>query len=245
MAIKDGRCPNCGSILHLDNSAEKGHCLFCDAVFDTSRALEIAADPAGVEFPNLPQPKYEGPDLSPRSNASKSKTSAKAKSQVPAKKPAEPKAPQIVKEPVKMPDFKIDARTRNRILLVILAIIVLTTAIAAPLIMSRENARSQLLEAMPSISPFEVVVEKAVNIGRSDNSYLLIVAQNDITQDAAVRLFRNYAEQRAEVYGMDLSAAIYSPVTVKIVTPEGGWLINRPDDLAAVESGSAVKPLKP
>lgn len=243
MAIKDGRCPNCGSILHLDNTSEKGHCLFCDAVFDTPEALEIAANPAGVEFPNLPQPKYEGPDLQPRSGGAR--TPAKAKSQTPAKKPAEPKAPPVVRDPVKVPDFKLDPKTRNRILLIILLILVVTAAIAAPLIMNREAARNQLLEAMPVVSPFAIEVDKDVNIGRSDNSYLLIAASDSVSQEDAIQLFRAYAEKRAEVYGMDLSGNIYSPVTVKLVTPDGGWMINRPADLAAIEDGTAVKPLKP
>jgi hypothetical protein len=45
--------------------------------------------------------------------------------------------------------------------------------------------------------------------------------------------------------GLDLTEAIYEPVTVKIVTPEGGWKIDRPAGRASLEDGSAIVPLNP
>ena len=242
MAIRDGRCPNCGSILHLDNTAEKGHCLFCDAVFAAAEAFEIAANPKDVKFPNLPQPKYEGPDLQPRAGAAR--PAVKPKTLQP-KKPDEPKAPPVFREPVKVPDFKLDPKTRNRILLIILAVVILSAAIAAPLIINRDNARSQLMEAMTSIVPFEIVTERDVNIARGNNSYLLIASGTPVSREDAALLFKSFAEKRSDVYGLEQSAGIYSSVTVRLVTPDGGWLIDRPADIAAVEDGSAIKPLTP
>ncbi len=243
MALIDGRCPNCGSILYLDSSVEKGHCLFCDAVFDSAQAIEIALDPTGVEFPNLPQPKYEGPDLRPGAGAAI--PAAKAKRQPPAPKKAVPKAPPIVKEPVQMPDFKLDGKTRIRIILVILLIVVIVAAIAVPLIMRREDARGKLLAALPEFTPSPIEVENNVDIGRTDNSYLRIVLGQDITKDDAVDFFQAYAQKRAEIYGLDLTGEIYEPVTVKIITPEGGWKIDRPAGRASLEDGSAIVPLNP
>ncbi|MGI6334824.1 MAG: hypothetical protein ACOX1A_09685 [Saccharofermentanales bacterium] len=226
----------------MDSSVEKGHCLFCDAVFDSAQAIEIALDPTGVEFPNLPQPKYEGPDLRPGAGSARPVTRTKSQ---PAPKKAQPKAPPIVAEPVRMPDFKLDKKTRTRIILIILLIVVLVAAIAVPLIMRREEAREKLLVALPTFTPSPIEVEKDVNIGRTDNSYLLIALSRDITKDDAIRFFQAYAQKRAEIYGMDLTEAIYEPVTVKIVTPEGGWKIDRPAGRALLEDGSAVVALNP
>jgi hypothetical protein len=61
MQLKEGRCPNCGSLLQLDATKDQGHCLFCDAVFASKEAFDIAANPAGVTFPNLPSPNMRGP----------------------------------------------------------------------------------------------------------------------------------------------------------------------------------------
>jgi hypothetical protein len=61
MPLKEGRCPNCGSILQLNTAAEKGHCLFCDAVFENTQAFDIADNPGEYTYPNLPQPSMKDP----------------------------------------------------------------------------------------------------------------------------------------------------------------------------------------
>ena len=63
-ALKEGLCVNCGSLLMLESRNEKGHCLFCDAVFDNKEAFRAKAEPDQFTFPNEPQPPYEGPNLS-------------------------------------------------------------------------------------------------------------------------------------------------------------------------------------
>ncbi len=250
MAIKDGRCPNCGSIVHLDPNAEKGHCMFCDAVFDNQRAFEIAENPEGVEFPNDPQPPYDGPNLQPgRSNGSVARTSGsgKSKKKQPAKttktEVAKPKE-YVMKEPVKLPDFKLSKPVKLKIAGIILAVVIILSAIMAPLIISRDAVRSDLLDSMGTLAPFTVDTERAVAIERFSNSYLLVASGDSISQEDAISFFIAFCQKRAELIEIDSTQAkAYSAVTMKLVTPDGGWLIKEPVDLAAVESGSAVKPL--
>ena len=175
---------------------EKGHCLFCDAVFDSAQAIEIASDPTGVEFPNLPQPKYEGPDLRPGAGAAI--PAAKAKRQPPAPKKAVPKAPPIVKEPVQMPDFKLDGKTRIRIILVILLIVVIVAAIAVPLIMRREEpAKTACRPAKFTPSPRKL---KKCRYGHAPQQLFAIAWGQDITKDDAMD-FSGLRQKRAEIYG--------------------------------------------
>jgi hypothetical protein len=246
MAIKEGRCPNCGSILHLDPAAEKGHCIFCDAVFTNRDAFEIAANPKGVVFPNTPQPKYEGPSLDPRTGSTAAVTGQRQKqNQQVAKKPKEVTPAYVVKPPVKMPNIKMSKQTKMRFLIGLLVTVAVITAIAVPLILTRDQGRRQLLDAMPAIAPFTIDVAKDVAIGQLSNDYLLIATDENATQADAVTLFKAYCVKRAAVYELEMTdfGNVYGPVTVKLVTPEGGWLIDHPRDMAALDSFSAVAKL--
>ena len=120
MSLKEGRCPNCGSIVSLNAKSEKGHCLFCDAVFDTSHALEIAANPEGVEFPNEPQPKYEGPSLAPSPNvpAGVKIPSVPPARKAPSKRSVAKTEAYVHKEPIKLPEIKLTPRKRLQLVLV-------------------------------------------------------------------------------------------------------------------------------
>ena len=65
MPLKEGKCINCGSLLMLDPSMPKGHCPFCDCVFDNEEAFRAFQHPEEFTFPNDPQPPYTGPSLVP------------------------------------------------------------------------------------------------------------------------------------------------------------------------------------
>jgi len=244
MALKEGRCPNCGSILHLDPAAEKGHCLFCDAVFDNQEAFDIAANPKDVVFPNLPQPKYEGPSLDPRQSSAATVTPAARKQQAAPKKPVEAKPAYVIKEPVKMPDFKLSHKTKLIILIVVVLVVAISAAIAVPTIISRDAARSELLASLPEMVPFEINTDQHVTIGRTNNSYLLIVAPEDVTQADAISIFRAYSEKLAGTMHLESDEGIHQLITLKLVMPSGGWLIDRPTG-AELISGTAGQPLKP
>ncbi len=120
MALKDGRCPNCGSLLALDPNAEKGHCLFCDAVFETRGRLKLP-ETRCYEFPNEPQPKYEGPSLNPKNsgNAACRHTTGRAKEEKATAKPV-----YIHKEPIKLPDIKLSPKVRKKVILFVLTAVI-------------------------------------------------------------------------------------------------------------------------
>lgn len=242
MALKDGRCPNCGSLLALDQNAEKGHCLFCDAVFDNKRAFEIAKDPAGYEFPNETQPKYEGPDLNPKPSG---KASVAVQPAAPKKKKATPKPVYVHKEPIKLPDIRLSPKIRKKVILVVLAAVILIAGISTPLIMTRNRMRADLKAAMPQIAPFTVNVEEATEIRRLTNTYLLIVGPEEISHDDLVLLFRQYAEKRAEIRGLDLSdfKRVYQPITVKVITADGSYLMAEPETPAELDREEFIRTL--
>lgn len=244
MNIKEGRCPNCGSILNLNATAEKGHCLFCDAVFDNKTAFEIAASPKGVVFPNLPQPKYSGPNLDPGSVSAAAVAGHLQKQSQAAKKTErkEPPAIYIPKEPTKLPGIKLSPKTKRLVLIISVSLLVIIAAIFVPLFLNRDHVRAELISQMEQIAPFSVNTEQAVTIHRTDNSFLIIAAGTSVSEVDMIKLFRNYCQQRAKAMKLDLDNfnRVYKPVTVKLVTPEGGYLIAEPKNESELESGSAI-----
>lgn len=241
MTLKEGRCPNCGSILNLDAAAEKGHCLFCDAVFLNKDAFEIADDSTGVSFPNLAQPKYEGPSLDPQVSGGQQGMRV---SQPQPKKKAKPAPPPVYihKEPIKLPDIRLARSTKLRILLISVVAILLITGISVPLIMQRNTTRRELLQSMSSIAPFSVDADKAAAIWHTSNNYLMISAPAAVTETDMIRLFKAFCEKRAAIQGVstDDFGKTYGRVTVKLVTPDGGYLIDKPSDQAELDSGAAI-----
>jgi hypothetical protein len=243
--IKEGRCPNCGSILQLDASAEKGHCLFCDAVFQNKAAFDIAANPGGVTFPNLPQPKYSGPSLEPAQMAVGAGQRQK-QGQPPVKKERkEPLPVYVPKVATKLPDMKMSPKARRMTLLVALAFLVVSAAIAVPVVISRETTKAAIIGQMNAIAPFTVDASKAVSLSRTDNSYLVIAASGSVSQEEMIELFSNFCLKRASLLKLnpDDFNKVYKAVTVKLVTPTGGYLIANPASRSALEDGSAIKQL--
>ncbi|HBP37522.1 MAG TPA: hypothetical protein DD640_02050 [Clostridiales bacterium] len=245
MAIKEGRCPNCGSILQLDSVSEKGHCIFCDAVFASKQAIEIAENPKDVVFPNTPQPKYEGPSLEPHQGPS-AQAAVRQKLAQPVKKAKPAPVIYIPKDPVKLPDIRLSKKIKLRILAISLAVIILTAGVGIPAIIARDQDRASLFEAMKDAGPFPIDTAKAMAVRRNDNSYLLIASGQSVSQEDMIALFRAFCEERAALREIDLNdfRAAYGRVTVEMVTPDGGFLIDQPESLAALNDGSAVTVLE-
>ncbi len=249
MATQQGICKNCGSLIMLNDKEELCECLFCDCVFPSKEAMEIAKHPEDFTFPNEPQPKREG---TKRYNAA-----PVFPDPIPAAvKRAEVKEePKVQKSPYEVsPD---DIKAPKKALFVICGIaaaaIVLTIAIAWPLYSIRMSNRSALAEVMSEevFTAFKVNTEdpeqKGSHIGfalRGQQNNELIVATSDkITNEDVLTTFKNYARARAEQYGLnpDDFSATYGGIKLMVYGADGGFelSVQNPEDLTA----EAVKAL--
>ncbi len=237
MSIQEGRCPNCGSILQVDAKAEKGHCLFCDAVFPVSEALEIADNPAEHSFPNLPQPKYEGPSLQPQGGKGQSAPAKPKKKPKPAPPPV-----YIPQEPVKLPDVRLSRKVKMRILLISVVAILLIAGTVVPLIMQRNKVRQALLADLSGLASFTIDTTQDAAIRHTANNYLLLATKDSVSESEMIDFFKAFCEKRAEITGTDPDnfAKTYGRVTVKLVFADGGYEISQPASLAELEDGQAV-----
>ncbi|MDN5313726.1 MAG: hypothetical protein PWP10_2472 [Clostridiales bacterium] len=245
MALKEGRCPNCGSILTLEDKSEKGHCLFCDAVFENAKAFDIAANPEGVEFPNEEQPKYEGPSLDPvvRNNSIPAKASAPARDKKPSARRAPVQAEAYVhKDPIKLPEVKLSKRTRIQLALITVIAIGLIAGIGVPTVTKRDNDRQQIIEKFASELKYDVSAEQAIAVRHIANDYALIALPEDVTAEEAAEVFKTYCDVRADIRGeADAGfAKVYGGVSMKLIMPAGGFKIEEPADQTELDSGSNI-----
>ena len=250
MAQKEGRCPNCGSLLQLDTKYDQGHCLFCDAVFTADEAYAIIANPEGVTFPNLPQPRYEGPNLNPQLNPVQAQfrpvvTDGKNKKKQPVAEATPSQPAYVPRTDIKAPELKLTIKTRLILIGIALAAIALVVGLSTPPILRRDAVRSQLYAQMPELLPAAVDPGKAVVIHGAGNQRLQVILPEAISEEEAVSLFKDYAARRATLAAIDPAdfKKTYGSLTVSIAFPTGGFEIEKPASQAEIDSGAALKKL--
>lgn len=236
MAIKEGRCTNCGSILFLDSEMPKGHCFFCDAVFENEEAFRAHQHPEDYSFPNEKQPKYEGPSLTP---AAMQRVVAPAPRPVPKVKE---EAPAYTPPAAKVPSLKIPLRSVAIFTLVALLLVGVFAAVAFPLVNKRNKHQTAIIDRFSSEISYSMDKTKDIAVHEMDSSVALIVLSESLTAAEAVDLFETFCGIRADVLELkDRSfASAKSPVSFQVATPQGGYLIKNPADEGALVSDIVV-----
>ncbi|HPY63792.1 MAG TPA: hypothetical protein PL100_00940 [Bacillota bacterium] len=240
MALKEGRCINCGSFLFLDPKMPEGHCFFCDCVFKNEEAFRALTNPEEFEFPNEPQPKYEGPSLTPaqvQRGPVVPVVSRSAKKTTPADDYVLPEK--------KVPKLKIPVKSILIMLAVAIVIVGIFAAIAVPTIVKRDARRLHIGKIFASSIPMEIDVDKDLLIQNLGCTSAVVVLKEDVTLDEGIELFHKYCDARAEILEIEDGsfAKTRKPVTLRVATPSGGYLIDKPSDEAALKT-TAVTILK-
>lgn len=242
MAVKEGKCKNCGSIVFLDTKNEDAHCIFCNYVFPVKEALYVAEHPDEFDYPNEPQPEYTGPSLSPAAKGGKV-TFANPKPS--PRQAAKQKKPDYVLKKKEMPSMNLTGKQRWAVIGLFVMIIVIFVAIMLPLTMSRDASREKITDSFAQtlvsnnhIAKENLELGEDLEIKRMDNSYAIVVLTEIKDKEQAVKIFNDYCEARAEA--MELEGKEVQKVTLRILAPNNAYLIDRPaeDGLADL---SAVK----
>lgn len=240
MAEKEGRCVNCGSLLFLDPYQPKGHCLFCDCVFDTQEAFEAHAEPERFTFPNEKQPQYEGPALGPERTKRR---------RVEAVAPAPVAAPEAGEERYLLPEKKVPSlKIPTRVVILYLALTLvflgIISAIAFPLVAKRDHRLNEVTARLADRLSYPLDRTRDIRVQEMGANRVTLVLAQDISPEESVEIFNLYCDVRAEVVELkdDSFRHKKKPVTVFIATPAGGYLIDRPADEAALQP-QAILPL--
>lgn len=229
MPLKEGKCINCGSLLMLDPSMPKGHCLFCDCVFDNEEAFRAFEHPEEFTFPNDPQPPYTGPSLVPlpyqRGPVVVTQSAAAVK-----------KKDDFVLPKKDIPDVRIPRKVFFSIVGIALAIAGIFSAITIPMMNRKKAQYTKISERFVEVVNQPITSEKNLAIHNLSHNRVILVLHEDISDDEGVRLFNEYCDIRADVLDMkDRSfKSTREPITFRIAMPNGDLSINNPKDEAAI-----------
>lgn len=224
MKLTEGRCPNCGSILMLDHTQEKGHCLYCEAVFDNTQAIKLGQDDTDYTYPNLPQEKYEGPNLDPvvsRVTMPFSSVPSASQAKVAQK-------PTVKIEGKKIPSLTLSKKTKMGLCAGFFGVAILFMAVALPMTMVR-NRHNQAVIKNFSESVKSIDISEGVNFslkGLRSNRALLVVDRS-LTEEEIWQIFEDYASARAKALNIDShnEKSVYDTLNMSILTPEKTWRI--------------------
>jgi hypothetical protein len=223
----------------LNDREETCECLFCDCVFPSAEALEIAKNPTAYTFPNEKMEKHEG--------VRKYNVTPVYPDPVPtAVKRAETVAPvKIEKNPyeVSPDDIKAPRKVLFLIFGITLATILVVLGIFFPLYHERMTHRDNLSASISDVfSGFAVDSTKTdgyysgFSLQGQTNGILTVTTSDPVTNDVLLT-FENYADLRAKEYGISKSdfKDYYDAVILKVYAANGSYSLNvaGKDDMTA------------
>ncbi|HHU06964.1 MAG TPA: hypothetical protein GXZ59_01315 [Clostridiaceae bacterium] len=237
MALKEGRCINCGSLLILDPRMEKGQCLFCGAVFINDEAIAAMDLPNDHEFPNEEQPEYTGPSLA----VQPSREVVYAPPVTPRARKGKKVEVFELKDP-EIPDLKIPKKKIILISSVVAGIFIIFLAVFFLFSLDRDSKREKISNQFVDSLPYELVSESGIAIDNMSNNDVTLILKESVTDQEAAVIFLDYANVRAEVMGYDDSdfSATVETVSMRLATPTGGFLIKQPESPEDLVLGKAM-----
>lgn len=232
MALKEGRCTNCGSILMLDPTQEKGHCLYCDAVFEAAEAFALYEDATGYVFPNEEQPEYTGPNLDPVQYKARFDESEFAKKVEQAKKLSQQRKEAAAAEPKlnlsneAVPELTLSTKNKLMIIGAFVVVFALFFAIMIPRSIERDRVRKDLQENfLAKLSEDHEVDEDNLLIRENNNSEAVLHLKESPAKEDASKIFELFCQERADLLSENEDEQIYKKVKMQIISSDGGWLI--------------------
>lgn len=212
MAIHEGLCPNCGSLMRVNDENETTYCIFCWAAADSEEAIALMENSEGHTFPNTSYPE-PSPEEKMKALAAQGLGGVNVMQQ-PSRKPKQEKRRQgklTPREKVSLqnkPLVKPYCSKKHRIAILsgILVFLLVIAAIALPVYFTRAGKKAELMEQLPSLIDF-ASDETRVNIQRQSNQLVTLVNPEETSEAEAEDVFNKYAKVYSEVYGIDIEKA--------------------------------------
>lgn len=232
MAMKQGRCPNCGSLVMVNDAENKAVCMFCNARFTPLRAIEIDANPDGVEFPNETQEDLtdEERELAFASVRSVQVTAPTRRQQPPArkKKPVEagrltPQQKVAMQKKVLVEPL-VSKKHKTMMISSIAAVLVVLVAIFLPITINRVSKGNELRDQIEDIASYDVPSDAYYTFRGLKNTSLLLVSPEEVSEAEVDEMMANFKEVRATVYGVE--AAETQKLELSVNAPNGTFVRN-------------------
>lgn len=250
MAIKNGRCQNCGSIIRLDDQNEQAVCIFCHAKTPVETALAIEADPGAYTFPNEPQPELSEDDreigliglksvnTQQLKKAQQAAEAAQARAQKSAKPSPAERVAALQTKPIAVP--KLNAKQIGAIIGGSLAFVALILAFTLPPYLSRQSHRAALNDRIEQITPFDVKKDGgAYAFDGNRNQNLRVVAPDSLTAEQARTVYDQFSKARMDVYGLT-EADVKSDTVVTVISQKQSFRIDA-EGLSEIGAAAAAQ----
>lgn len=233
MAINQGICKNCGSLIVFDERDDQCECVFCHCIFPSSEAIEIFNNPEGREFPNE---KYE-----PSTSAQKHNVTRVYSGESLEKSIAREELRKANSEGPKTNEFEVqakDVKAPKRLVIglwagaVIIVAVVLATVfpIYKSRITLRDAIESDIAQVFDGIAEVEMTMDEegksydGFSVFGQTCQYLNAATQDELSEEDARAIFENYCALRAEKIA-DGSGDSYDGVQIKIYSRGGYYTV--------------------
>lgn len=235
MAMKQGRCPNCGSLITVNDAENKAVCMFCNARFTPLRAIEIDMNPDGVEFPNESQDDLsdEEREIAFAAVRSVQVVAPTHRQQPPArkKKPVEPgkMTPQqkVAMQKKVLVEPLVSKKHKTMMISSISAVLLILIVIFLPITINRVSKGNQLTEQIDSIATYDVPNDAHYTFRGYRNTSLLLVSPEDLDDADVDQMMNNFKAVRADVYGIE--DANNQNLELIVSAPNGSFVRNGKD----------------
>ena len=225
MAIKQGMCKNCGSLIVFDERDDQCECVFCHCVFPSEEAVEIYNNPEGREFPNE---KYEANTSAQKHNVTRVYSSESLEKSIAREEMRKANAGETKTNlfEVQAKDVKAPKKLVIGMAVGAFAIVAIIVAIALPLFLSRKT----LSEAITAdIDTVFAASDKAFDYKQYDIyglscQYVKIGVSAGLTDEEAQQFYANYTKLRSDKSGNasgDVEMYIYTPDTIYFINKDG------------------------
>lgn len=233
MAIKQGMCKNCGSLIVFDERDDQCECVFCHCIFPSEEAVEIYNNPEGRQFPNE---KYEPSTSAQKHNVTRVYSSESLEKSIAREelRKANSEGPKTNEFEVQAKDVKAPKKLVIGVIAGAVAIVGIVIAICYPMYKTRISLRDSI-EA--DIAPvFEGIADVALTSDAEGNyfdgfsvfgqtcQYLNAATEDELSEEDARAIFENYCALRAEKIA-DGSADTFDGVQIKIYSRGGYYTV--------------------
>ena len=233
MAIKQGMCKNCGSLIVFDERDDQCECVFCHCIFPSEEAVEIYNNPEGRQFPNE---KYEPSTSAQKHNVTRVYSSESLEKSIAREelRKANSEGPKTNEFEVQAKDVKAPKKLVIGVIAGAVAIVGIVMAICYPMYKTRIALRDSI-EA--DIAPvFEGIADVALTSDAEGNyfdgfsvfgqtcQYLNAATEDELSEEDARAIFENYCALRAEKIA-DGSADTFDGVQIKIYSRGGYYTV--------------------
>lgn len=228
MATREGRCPNCGSIIQV-NPEHDNHCVFCWAPVDADQAIELGENAEGHVFPNE---KYEEPDQDQKRQALSSylnpahfeakprrTNSSKPVTRKPEKKLSA--AEQVAKINRPVPQVHLNKKALRAVLGTVAVVLIALVAISVPMKLNSLDHHAALIKDLASVSK-DV---KDLSIKGLSNQYMTIVEKDDCTEEVARERMQAYSDAYRKAYGSAETQGLESGLELRVYGAKSSFLV--------------------